>query len=122
MKRICASSDLRAGGSVRFPLRTVQGRFGAVELEGFAHRAPDGSARAWMNVCPHRAQPVDLGDGRLFSQDGSVECQAHGAYFDPSSGLCVAGACPGRSLSALPIEERDQVIWLHDAHDDSMEE
>lgn len=112
MKKLCASGELRAGVSLRFPLRTVQGRFGLLELEGFAHRAPDGTARAWLNVCPHRAQPVDLGDGQLFTEDGFLECQAHGAYFDPASGLCVGGACPGRALTALPLEEREGSIWL----------
>ncbi len=112
MIRLCASSELRAGGSLRFPLRTVPGRFGPLELEGFAHRAPDGTARAWLNICPHRAQPVDLGDGQLFTKDGFLECQAHGAYFDPASGLCLGGACPGRSLTALPLEESGGAIWL----------
>lgn len=106
------SRELAAGASVRFPLRTVHGRFGQVLLEGFAIRLSDGSLRAYLNVCPHRGQPVDLGDGRLFTPAGQLECQAHGAYFDAESGLCTGGACPGRSLTALEVEERLGAVWL----------
>ncbi len=103
---------LPPGGSVRFPLGTVQGRFGPVEQEGFALRASDGTVRAYLNVCPHRAQPVDLGDDRLFLPSGEIECSAHGARFDPGSGDCTGGPCEGRSLTPLCIEERDGQVWL----------
>ena len=105
-------SLLPAGGSVRFPLRPVQGRFGPVLLEGFALRTSGGAVRAYLNVCPHRAQPVDLGDGRLFLPSGEIECSAHGARFDPESGDCTGGPCDGRGLTALAVEERDGALWM----------
>ena len=106
LKRLFASEELRPGASIRFPLEPPR-RYGE---EGFAHRAPDGSLRAWVNVCPHRAQPIDLGDGRLFNALGQIECQAHGARFDPEVGIegsvmiplsadCIAGTnCAGDPL------------------------
>ncbi len=106
--------DLRAlqpGGSVRFPLGTVQGRFGPVEQEGFAVRTTAGEVRAYLNVCPHRAQPVDLGDGRLFLPSGEIECSAHGARFDPATGACTGGPCDGRALTPLRVEIRDGAVW-----------
>jgi nitrite reductase/ring-hydroxylating ferredoxin subunit len=106
--------DLPPGGSIRFPLPPVRGRFGPLALEGFACRAPGGAVRAWVNLCPHRAQPVDLGDGRLFNSLGEIECHHHGARFDPSSGLCVGGPCPGHFLQPLPIEQRDAAVWIVD--------
>ena len=110
------SSQLQPGASVRFPLRELRGAYGPWTLEGFAIRIASGAIRAWVNLCPHRGQAVDLGDGQLFSRaagtTGLLECQAHGAYFDADSGLCITGACPGRSLTPVAIEERGGSVWL----------
>jgi nitrite reductase/ring-hydroxylating ferredoxin subunit len=94
------------GGSVRFPTDDRR--------EAFALRAPDGVLRAYLNVCPHRAQPVDLGDGRLYNAAGEIECAAHGARFDPATGACLGGPCDGQALQPLPIEEHDGSAWLSD--------
>ena len=100
--RLFALSDLRERDSVRFPL----GRF-----EGFAVRVGP-EVRAYVNVCPHRAQPVDVGDGRLWLPNGEIECQAHGARFDPLTGDCRGGPCDGAPLTPVEIEERDGSAWL----------
>jgi nitrite reductase/ring-hydroxylating ferredoxin subunit len=99
-------AELRMRGSVRFPL----GR----GLEGFAVLDPTGKVRAYLNVCPHRAQPVDSGDGRLWLDSGEIECQAHGARFDPATGACTGGPCDGTSLTPLRVESRDREIWLRE--------
>jgi len=98
-------SELRPGDSVRFPLGLV---------EGFAVRDRAGAVHAYVNVCPHRAQPVDIGDGRLWLGSGEIECQAHGARFDPATGACMGGPCGGHGLTPLRIEERDGAVWLGD--------
>jgi len=95
------------GGSVRFPLDARR--------EAFAVRLPDGTLRAYHNVCAHRAQPVDLGDGRLYNAAGEMECAAHGARYDPATGACVGGPCEGLALSSLNIEERDGAAWVEEA-------
>jgi len=102
--KLFALADLRERDSVRFPLGPV---------EGFAVRVGS-EVRAYVNVCPHRAQPVDVGDGRLWVGDG-IECQAHGARFDPLTGSCAGGPCDGTPLSPLSIEERDGAVWLTSA-------
>ncbi|HUJ28789.1 MAG TPA: Rieske (2Fe-2S) protein [Myxococcales bacterium] len=99
--------DLLPQGSVRFPLDALR--------EGFAVRAADGSVHAYVNVCPHRLQPVDLGDGRLFNLRGQLECSAHWARFDPASGACLGGPCDGNGLTRLAIEVRDGAAWLTEA-------
>jgi nitrite reductase/ring-hydroxylating ferredoxin subunit len=92
-------------GSVRFPIDD--------QREAFALRAPDGTLCAYLNVCPHRAQPVDLGDGRLYNAAGEIECAAHGARFDPLTGACIGGPCEGDKLVPLQIVEADGA-WLID--------
>ncbi len=87
------------GRSVRFPLDERR--------EAFAVRLPDGTLRAYLNVCAHRAQPVDLGDGRLFNAAGEMECAAHGARYDAATGICIGGPCEGHRLLPLEIQERD---------------
>jgi len=106
LKRLCSSAELPPGASIRFPLEPSR----PYAEEGFAHRAPDGTVRAWVNVCPHRAQPVDVGDGRLLNAAGEIECQAHGARFDPSSGKCVGGPCVFQGLAAVPVFEAEGEI------------
>ncbi len=75
-------------------------------------RSRAGDVCAYLNVCPHRLQPVDAGDGRLFLPNGEIECSAHGARFDPASGGCTGGPCGSQALTPIPIEERDGAIWL----------
>jgi nitrite reductase/ring-hydroxylating ferredoxin subunit len=97
-------ADLGPRESVRFAVDPWR--------EGFAVRDATGAVRAYLNVCPHRAQPVDVGDGRLWLPSGEIECQAHGARFDPATGTCSGGPCDGRPLTPLAIEERDGAVWL----------
>jgi nitrite reductase/ring-hydroxylating ferredoxin subunit len=105
-------AQLRPGGSVRFDVGTRPSAFGPLPVEGFAVLDRGGAVHAYLNVCPHRGQPVDLGDGRLFLRSGEIECPAHGARFDPSTGACTGGPCDGRPLTALSVEERGGAIWL----------
>ena len=112
MIRLFASGELPPGASRRFELGVSPGRFGPVQREGFAFRLPDGSVRGYHNLCPHRGQPVDQGDGRLFTGGGALECQAHGALFEPDTGACRSGPCFGRGLAPLELVERDGAVWL----------
>ena len=114
-RKLCASTELRQGESIRFELAPLEGRFGPVLLEGFALRT-DAGVRGYLNLCPHRGQPVDTGDGRLFVA-GALECQAHGARFDPVTGRCTGGPCDGSGLSPLHLEEDNGAIWLVEAGD-----
>jgi len=108
--RLCASHELALGASIRFPFRRG---------EGFAFRTASGAVRAFVNVCPHRGQPVDVGDGRLFLPDGALECQAHGARFEADGGRCVGGPCaPGDALTPLRVMEGDGEVWLSEAEPD----
>ncbi len=107
MSRMRKLFDLRAlvqGGSVRFALDERR--------EGFALRGRGGEICAFVNECPHRGNPVDQGDGKLFAADGTLECQAHGAYFDAASGKCLRGPCAGLSLERVEYELLLGAAWL----------
>lgn len=68
-------------------------------------------ARAFVNRCPHFSMPLDLEDGNFMSDDGQhLSCRRHFALFDPDNGRCIAGACAGSFLDAVPIQIDDQDI------------
>ncbi len=103
---ICASAELADGGpGVRFELATRSPAF-AVRYCG--------TARAYVNRCPHAGTELDWQPGEFFEESGLyLICSTHGALFEPGSGYCVAGPCRGASLEPLAIRERDgQVILL----------
>ncbi len=74
-------------------------------LRGLVVSLPDGAGlRAYENTCPHAGHPLDLLPHRFLTADRSlIVCSSHGALFEPATGRCVAGPCPGRSLRALPV-------------------
>ena len=48
--------------------------------------------RAYENVCPHAAQPLDRPDGRVaIDAGGFLVCAMHGASFHIASGACASG-------------------------------
>jgi nitrite reductase/ring-hydroxylating ferredoxin subunit len=72
-----------------------------------------GEIVAYENLCRHLPITLDYGDGEFFSNDGSLfVCQTHGAFYEPKSGLCVAGPCTGASLIPLETEQTDGHIFL----------
>lgn len=76
------------------------------------HRNGD-DVRAWFNICPHAGRRLDWAPGQfLKSSEGLLVCAAHGASFELSRGVCVAGPCRGAGLRAVPVEVRDGYVWL----------
>ncbi|HXQ63774.1 MAG TPA: Rieske 2Fe-2S domain-containing protein [Steroidobacteraceae bacterium] len=96
---VCALADLADPGSRAFTI----GR-GDWPLRGFVVRR--GSAvHAYVNCCPHADHPLNLRPHEFLSPDGSlVLCNSHGALFEITTGLCVAGPCAGARLQRVPVE------------------
>ncbi len=61
---------------------------------------------AYVNRCPHAGTPLDLWPNEFFTEDGRfLVCATHGAVFEPDSGRCIEGPCPGARLHSLEVEQ-----------------
>ena len=61
--------------------------------------------QAWANSCPHQGRRMDYVPGKFLIDKGRLVCASHGATFQLSDGLCVAGPCRGEQLARIPVEE-----------------
>lgn len=111
---IAPSWSLPVGGAVRF-----EATVGGETRSCFAVRSPGGLS-GFVNLCAHRRQPVVVDDQPLDGR-GRLECRAHGAFYDPVSGLCVEGPCAGDRLTAVPVrEEAGRIVLDDEPVDDSV--
>ena len=63
------------------------------------------AVRAYLNVCPHAGNVLNWKADAFLTRDKAlIMCAAHGALFNPESGVCVAGPCVGRALQAVPVK------------------
>ncbi|HNX70365.1 Rieske (2Fe-2S) protein [Rivihabitans pingtungensis] len=75
-----------------------------------------GQVYAYVNTCAHVPVELDLVAGDVFDISGQyLVCAMHGAYYDPQTGRCLGGPCPGRRLTPLTVIERDGQVWLASA-------
>lgn len=104
---LCRVADVDQHGACAFRLGG-----GDWPLRGFVVRT-GGQLRAYVNRCPHAGHPLDLIPGRFLTADGTlILCASHGALFEKSTGLCVAGPCAGRALSPVALEVVAGVVML----------
>ena len=106
-KKIANVDDLPEGTTKRFSFNC-----NGVRVDAFVANFK-GEIVAYENLCRHLPVTLDYGDGEFFSNDGSLfVCQTHGAFYEPKTGLCVAGPCTGASLIPLKTELADGAIFL----------
>jgi nitrite reductase/ring-hydroxylating ferredoxin subunit len=102
--RLCAIGDIPPDGTLGF------GDGGTDSV--FAVRRGE-AVYVYRNRCPHAGAPLNWMPHRFLDRSRNhIICSAHGALFDIDSGVCVAGPCPGQSLSAVAFETRGDAIWL----------
>ena len=94
---LCAENDLPEG----------QAR-GYAELGIFVLRHA-GRLHAYRDACPHYGDtPLAWRRDAYLNADASrIVCAAHGAQFDPATGVCLLGPCLGQALSRVPVMVAD---------------
>ena len=104
---ICASEALADGGlGIRFEVLRA-----GEALPAFVVRH-GGKVHAYVNECRHQASELDWNPGEFFDAERLyLICATHGACYDPTSGVCIAGPCAGARLAPVAIRERDGGIY-----------
>lgn len=65
-----------------------------------------GAIAGWRNLCPHEGAAMALRRDVYLNAAGTrIICHAHGAEFDPRTGLCLQGPCVGRRLTSAKLEQ-----------------
>jgi nitrite reductase/ring-hydroxylating ferredoxin subunit len=106
MLRLCSLEDVNVGAARGFD-PTACGEDSIFVLRDLS------GVRAYENSCPHLGVRLEYRKDKFLSANGKfIECYAHGALFDPTSGACVEGACEGKSLRRLACEVRGDWIWI----------
>lgn len=68
---------------------------------------------AYRNSCKHLGHPLNWQPDSFLTQDrANIICSSHGAIYEIDTGLCIGGPCLGKSLSVLPVQIRDGVIFV----------
>lgn len=95
---LCKLDELEQCGSLGFDLvEEGQDQFFVVHVHGQVH--------GWLNACPH-VEGSPMAWRRHAYLDASrqwIQCHAHGALFDPHTGLCTEGPCKGRYLKRVEL-------------------
>jgi nitrite reductase/ring-hydroxylating ferredoxin subunit len=106
---VCRLTELDPQGARAFTIGA-----GDWPLRGFVVRVGD-AVHGYVNRCPHAGHPLNLLPDRFLTPDGAlILCSSHGALFEKSTGRCVAGPCPGRSLTCVALEIRYGYVLLAD--------
>jgi nitrite reductase/ring-hydroxylating ferredoxin subunit len=109
---LCSLAELESTGSKGFAVGE-----GDWPLRGFIVKSTQGVA-AYVNTCPHAGHPLNFKPDRFLTSDRNlILCASHGALFTRDEGLCIAGPCPGQSLTPVPLEVVGGYVMLAEGVD-----
>jgi len=104
---VCRKSDLSDPGSRAFTIGS-----GEWPLKGFVVRKGE-QVFAYLNRCPHAGHPLNFFANDFLTVDQTLlMCRSHGACFDITTGLCVAGPCVGASLRPIEVRVANDYVVL----------
>ncbi|SBS29479.1 Rieske [2Fe-2S] domain protein [Marinomonas spartinae] len=67
----------------------------------------------YKNQCPHEPVSLEYKKNRFLSKDKkNIICYAHGARFEPTTGLCIYGPCLGKRLVKVNFQLIDNNLYL----------
>jgi nitrite reductase/ring-hydroxylating ferredoxin subunit len=103
---VAKASEIAPGDSRKFQLACRE-----EILDGFVVNFR-GRFYAYRNRCCHIPMPLDWIDNEFFTHDKHhLICLTHGATYEPNTGLCIDGPCPGEYLEVIPVAvQQGQVI------------
>ena len=95
---LCSLSELEENSAKEFSYRS--GR----DVHDIFIQRKEGDVFAYVNICPHAGTPLNMEEGKFLEKTGTyLMCHTHGALFQLSDGLCVAGPCNGAHLRPVAI-------------------
>ena len=98
--------EITANKWYEYSLQTAKGLLSIMLLQ------QNGQYHAFENSCPHQGRRMDYAVGQFLTDGvGTLICPAHGAEFNPNSGLCTNGPCKGQSLKSIPIQLNEEAIF-----------
>jgi nitrite reductase/ring-hydroxylating ferredoxin subunit len=110
---LCASAELAERGRAYLFDVLEYGR----SVRAFALRI-DGQVVAYLNRCVHVPAEMDWQPGEfLDSTREFILCSTHGAAYEPKGGRCIGGPCGRGRLTALPVSERDGMVYWYPSRD-----
>lgn len=97
-QRLCHESEVGEGDSPAFAAGENHGDTIFLVRSGT-------DVHAYLDACPHlEGAPMAWRRNAYLSGDKRfIVCHAHGARFDKTTGLCLAGPCLGDSLTRVPV-------------------
>lgn len=73
----------------------------------------NGQIHVYLNQCPHRGVPLEWQPDQFLDLEKKfIQCATHGALFRIEDGECIAGPCPGETLTAVSNKVEQGQIWV----------
>jgi nitrite reductase/ring-hydroxylating ferredoxin subunit len=103
---ICRLDDIPDGGATAVDAMLADGRDNVILMR------QGSQVQAYLNICPHAGRQLDYAPGKFLLQDQTLICAVHGASFNKTDGLCIAGPCKGDSLRSVGVRVQGDEIFL----------
>jgi nitrite reductase/ring-hydroxylating ferredoxin subunit len=105
-RRLCALADLPDGG-----VTLIDAPDQPLEDAVLLVRRGD-AVLGFVNCCPHMGFTLDWKPARIALDGGAyLRCVHHGAIFRSADGVCIAGPCPGETLTPVALTVVEGEVW-----------
>ena len=106
MQAICRLDDIPDGGATAVEVMLAHGEDSVILMR------QGSQVQCYLNICPHAGRQLDYAPGKFLLQDQALICAVHGASFNKTDGLCIAGPCKGDSLRSVAVRMQGDEIFL----------
>lgn len=110
---ICAADSIESGSAKAFSLSRMNEAGESRPFPIVIVRTHANDYFGYVNSCPHEGIWLNFGGGRFFTPDRAfLKCGRHGATFEIDTGLCIGGACKGKSLEPIALAVIDGEVCV----------